>query len=110
MSAVQVKSDRIKIKLKGFDYKLLDKSVREIVDTVKRAGARICGPIPVKVKKERLTILKSPHVNKDARDQLEMRTHARLIYIVAPDSATIDALQKLNLAAGIDIQIAVDGD
>lgn len=108
MSAVQVKSDRIKIKLKGYDYKLLDKSVKEIVDTVKRAGAQISGPIPVKVKRERFTILKSPHVNKDARDQLEIRTHGRLIYIIRPDGATIDALQKLNLASGIDIQISVD--
>tara|TARA_B100002019_G_C20796697_1_gene369259 strand:+ start:198 stop:530 length:333 start_codon:yes stop_codon:yes gene_type:complete len=108
MSAVQVKSDRIKIKLKGYDYKLLDRSVKEIVDTVKRAGAEISGPIPVKVKRERFTILKSPHVNKDARDQLEIRTHGRLIYIIRPDGATIDALQKLNLASGIDIQISVD--
>ena len=108
MSAVQVKSDRIKIKLKGYDYKLLDRSVKEIVDTVKRAGAEISGPIPVKVKRERFTILKSPHVNKDARDQLEIRTHGRLIYIIRPDGATIDALQRLNLASGIDIQISVD--
>ncbi len=110
MTTVQVKSDRIKIKLKGYDYKLLDKSVKEIVDTVKRAGAQISGPIPVKVKRERFTILKSPHVNKDARDQLEIRTHGRLIYIIRPDGATIDALQKLNLASGIDIQISVDGE
>jgi len=108
MSAVQVKTEKIKIKMRGYDHALLDKAVREIVDTVKRSGAQIAGPIPVRVRKEKFTILRSPHVNKDSRDQLEIRTYGRLLYIVQPDSATIDALQKLNLAAGIDIQISVD--
>ena len=106
-----VKTNRIQLRLKAYDHKLIDKAIRDIVETVKRAGAKLCGPIPMPTKIEKFTILKSPHVNKDARDQLEIRTHTRVVYIVDPDGGTIDALQKLNLAAGIDIQISVeDGD
>lgn len=110
MSAVQMKTDRIKIKMRGYDYALLDKAVHEIVATVKRSGCRVSGPIPMKVKNEKFTVLRSPHVNKDSRDQLEIRTHGRLLYIIEPDGATIEALQKLNLAAGIDIQISVEDE
>ena len=106
-----IKTNKIQLRLKAFDHKLIDKAIRDIVETVKRAGAKLCGPIPLPTKIEKFTILKSPHVNKDARDQLEIRTHTRVVYIMDPDGGTIDALQKLNLAAGIDIQISVgDGD
>ncbi|MEM6987909.1 MAG: 30S ribosomal protein S10 [Pseudomonadota bacterium] len=95
----------IRIRLKGFDHKLIDKSTREIVETAKRTGARILGPIPLPTKKERYTVLTSPHVNKDARDQYEIRTHKRLMDIVDPTDKTVDALMKLDLAAGVDVQI-----
>lgn len=109
MSAVQVKNqEKIQIKLRGYDYRLMDESIRKIVDTCKRAGARVCGPVPLPTRVEKFTYLKSPHVNKDARDQIEIRTHARVVYIMQPDAATIDALMKLNLASGIDIQISIE--
>ncbi|QQG46763.1 MAG: 30S ribosomal protein S10 [Candidatus Azosocius agrarius] len=97
----------IKIRLKSFDYKLIDKSTKEIVDTAKRTGARINGPIPIPTKIERFTILISPHVNKDARDQYEIKTHKRLIIIGDPSDKTVDALMKLDLAAGVDVKISV---
>ncbi len=103
MSAMQ--NQVIRIRLKGFDHKLIDKSTREIVETAKRTGARILGPIPLPTKKERYTVLTSPHVNKDARDQYEIRTHKRLMDIVDPTDKTVDALMKLDLAAGVDVQI-----
>lgn len=96
---------RIRIRLKSFDYRLIDKSAAEIVETAKRTGAQVKGPIPLPTKKERFTVLISPHVNKDARDQYELRTHKRLMDIVEPTDKTVDALMKLDLAAGVDVQI-----
>lgn len=95
----------IRIRLKAFDYRLIDSSAREIVETAKRTGARVLGPIPLPTKIERYTVLTSPHVNKDARDQYELRTHKRLMDIVDPTEKTVDALMKLDLAAGVDVQI-----
>lgn len=95
----------IRIRLKAFDYRLIDQSAKEIVETAKRTGAQVRGPIPLPTKKERWTVLTSPHVNKDARDQYEMRTHKRLMDIVDPTDKTVDALMKLDLAAGVDVQI-----
>lgn len=102
------KNQRIRIRLKAFDHRLIDKSTREIVNTAKRTGARIKGPIPLPTRIERFTVLISPHVNKDARDQYEIRTHKRLLDIVQPTDKTVDALMKLDLAAGVDVQISVD--
>lgn len=99
---------RIRIRLKGFDHSLLDKATEEIVATVKRTGALVKGPIPLPTSIEKYTVLISPHVNKDARDQYEIRTHLRLLDIVKPDTTTVDALMKLNLSSGVDIQISVD--
>ncbi|NIP73791.1 MAG: 30S ribosomal protein S10 [Gammaproteobacteria bacterium] len=96
---------RIRIRLKSFDYRLIDKSAAEIVETAKRTGAQVKGPIPLPTKRERFTVLISPHVNKDARDQYELRTHKRLMDIVEPTDKTVDALMKLDLAAGVDVQI-----
>ena len=101
-------NQRIKIRLKSFDYKLIDKSTKEIVDTAKRTGARVNGPIPIPTSIERFTILISPHANKDARDQYEIKTHKRLIIIGDPSDKTVDALMKLDLAAGVDVQISVN--
>lgn len=98
-------SQTIRIRLKAFDHRLIDRSAREILETAKRTGAYVVGPIPLPTKKERFTILISPHVNKDARDQYEIRTHKRLIDIVDPTDKTVDALMKLDLAAGVDVQI-----
>jgi small subunit ribosomal protein S10 len=98
-------SQTIRIRLKAFDHKLIDQSAKEIVDTAKRTGAHVLGPIPLPTKKERFTVLISPHVNKDARDQYELRTHKRLMDIVDPTDKTVDALMKLDLAAGVDVQI-----
>ena len=95
----------IRIRLKAFDHRLIDRSAAEIVETAKRTGARVKGPIPLPTRKERFTILISPHVNKDARDQYEIRTHKRLMDIVDPTDKTVDALMKLDLAAGVDVQI-----
>ncbi len=91
--------------MKSFDHKLIDQSSGEIVETAKRTGAQVMGPIPLPTKKERFTILISPHVNKDARDQYELRTYKRLLDIVEPTDKTVDALMKLDLAAGVDVQI-----
>ena len=95
----------IRIRLKAFDHKLIDQSAAEIVDTARRTGAMVKGPIPLPTRKERYTILISPHVNKDARDQYELRTHKRILDIVNPTDKTVDALMKLDLAAGVDVQI-----
>lgn len=95
----------IRIRLKAFDYRLLDQSTREIVEAARRTGAQVKGPIPLPTKKERYTVLISPHANKDARDQYEIRTHKRLIDIINPTEKTVDALMKLDLAAGVDVQI-----
>ena len=91
--------------MKAFDYRLLDQSTREIVEAARRTGAQVKGPIPLPTKKERYTVLISPHANKDARDQYEIRTHKRLIDIINPTEKTVDALMKLDLAAGVDVQI-----
>ena len=102
-----MQNQSIKIRLKAFDHKLIDTSTQEIVETARRTGAQIRGPIPLPTRKERFTILISPHVNKDARDQYEIRTHKRLIDIVEPTEKTVDALMKLNLAAGVEVQISL---
>jgi small subunit ribosomal protein S10 len=99
------KAQTIRIRLKAFDHRLIDRSASEIVETAKRTGARVHGPIPLPTKKERFTILISPHVDKDARDQYEIRTHKRLMDIIEPTDKTVDALMKLDLAAGVDVQI-----
>ena len=100
-------NQRIRIRLKGFDHRLIDQSAKEIVDTAKRTGAQVRGPIPLPTKKERFTVLTSPHADKDARDQYEIRTYKRLMDIVDPTDKTVDALMKLDLAAGVDVQISL---
>jgi len=104
-AAAATTNQRIRIRLKAFDHRLIDQSAREIVDTAKRTGAHVRGPIPLPVKREQFTLLTSPHVNKDARDQYEIRTHKRLMDIIDPTDKTVDALMKLDLAAGVDVQI-----
>tara|TARA_B100001063_G_scaffold205794_1_gene200891 strand:- start:236 stop:568 length:333 start_codon:yes stop_codon:yes gene_type:complete len=101
-------NQNIRIKLKAFDHKLIDQSAVEIVETAKRTGARVKGPIPLPTKMERFTILISPHVDKDARDQYEIRTHKRIMDILDPTDKTVDALMKLDLAAGVDVQIKLN--
>ncbi|MGH8321780.1 MAG: 30S ribosomal protein S10 [Gammaproteobacteria bacterium] len=98
----------IRIRLKAFDHRLIDKSAKEIVETARRTGAQVNGPIPLPVKMERFTILVSPHVDKDARDQYEIRTHKRLMDILDPTDKTVDALMKLDLPAGVDVQIKLN--
>ena len=98
---------RIRIRLKAFDHRLIDQSTQEIVDTARRTGAQVKGPIPLPTDKERFTVLISPHVNKDARDQYEIRTHKRLLDVVEPTEKTVDALMKLDLAAGVEVQISL---
>ena len=102
-----MQNQSIRIRLKAFDHKLIDTSTQEIVETARRTGTQIRGPIPLPTRKERFTVLISPHVNKDARDQYEIRTHKRLIDIVEPTEKTVDALMKLNLAAGVEVQISL---
>ena len=101
-------NQNIRIRLKAFDHRLIDSSAREIVDTAKRTGANVKGPIPLPMKMQRFTVLISPHVNKDARDQYEIRTHKRLMDIVDPTDKTVDALMKLELPAGVDVQIKLN--
>jgi small subunit ribosomal protein S10 len=96
---------KIRIRLKAYDHRLIDRSASEIVETAKRTGAQVRGPIPLPTRIERYTILVSPHVDKDARDQYETRTHKRVLDIVNPNDKTVDALMKLELAAGVDVQI-----
>ena len=98
----------IRIRLKAFDHKLIDRSAREIVETAKRTGATVKGPVPLPTKIERYTVLISPHVNKDARDQYELLTHKRLMDIVDPTDKTVDALMKLELPTGVDVQIRLN--
>ena len=102
-----MQNQQIRIRLKAFDHRLIDQSTQEIVDTAKRTGAQVRGPIPLPTRKERFTVLISPHVNKDARDQYEIRTHKRVLDIVQPTDKTVDALMKLDLAAGVDVQISL---
>jgi len=101
-------NQNIRIRLKAFDHRLIDVSAGEIVETAKRTGAQVRGPIPLPTKKERFTVLTSPHVNKDARDQYELRTHKRLMDILDPTDKTVDALMKLELPAGVDVQIKLN--
>ncbi|HXH54957.1 MAG TPA: 30S ribosomal protein S10 [Gammaproteobacteria bacterium] len=97
----------IKIRLKSYDHRLIDKSAKEIVDTAKRTGARVRGPVPLPTRHEGFTVLISPHVDKNARDQYRLTVYKRLIEVEDPTQKTIDALMKLDLAAGVDVQIAV---
>ena len=100
-----MENQKIRIKLKAFDHRMIDRSAAEIVDTAKRTGAIVKGPIPLPTRIERYTLLSSPHVNKTARDQYEIRTHKRIMDIVDPTEKTVDALMKLDLAAGVDVEI-----
>lgn len=101
-----MKEQQIRIKLKSFDHRLIDTSTQEIVGTAKKSGARVLGPIPLPTQKKRTTVLISPHVNKDARDQYEMRIHKRLIDVIA-NPATVDALMKLDLPSGVDVKLSL---
>ncbi|MEK6692326.1 MAG: 30S ribosomal protein S10 [Nitrospirota bacterium] len=98
-------NQRIRIRLKGYDHRLLDQSVQEIVETAVRTGARVSGPIPLPTRIKKITVLRSPHVDKKSREQFEIRTHKRLIDIVDPTPQTVDALMKLDLSAGVDVEI-----
>ena len=100
-----MQNQSIRIRLKAFDYRVLDTSTQEIVSTAKRPGAQVRGPIPLPNKIEKYTVLRSPHVDKKSREQFEMRTHKRLLDIVDPTPQTVDALMKLDLAAGVDVEI-----
>ena len=100
-------AQRIRIRLKAYDFRVIDQSAREIADTVKRTGARVAGPIPLPTRIERFTVNRSPHVDKKSMDQFEMRTHKRLLDIIQPTAKTVDELKKLNLPAGVDIKIKV---
>jgi small subunit ribosomal protein S10 len=98
-------NDKIRIRLKGYDHKLLDQSVVEILDAAKRTGARVSGPIPLPTEINRYCVLRSPHVDKKSREHFEIRTHKRLLDILDPTQQTIDALMKLDLSAGVDVEI-----
>ena len=100
-----MRSQKIRIRLKAFDYKLIDQSAVEIVETAKRTGAVVKGPVPLPTSIERFDVLRSPHVNKTSRDQFEIRTHRRLMDIIDPTEKTVDALMKLDLPAGVDVEI-----
>ena len=100
-----MQNQKIRIRLKAFDYRLIDQSAAEIVDTAKRTGAVVKGPIPLPTRIERFDLLRSPHVNKTSRDQMEIRTHLRLMDIVDPTEKTVDAWMKLDLPAGVDVEI-----
>jgi len=99
------KKQRIRIRLKAYDHRVLDQSARQIVDAAERTGAAVVGPVPLPTKIERFTVIRSPFIDKDSREQLEIRTHKRLIDILEPSSKTVDTLMKLNLPAGVDIEI-----
>ncbi|MFP4483807.1 MAG: 30S ribosomal protein S10 [Spirochaetaceae bacterium] len=98
-------SDKIRVRLRGFDIELIDQSARSIVQTVQKAGAKVSGPIPLPTRVNKYTVLRSPHVNKKSREQFEMRTHKRLIDIIQPTPAVMDSLMKLELPAGVDVEI-----
>ena len=100
-----MQQQKIRIRLKAFDYKLIDRSAVEIVETAKRTGAVVHGPVPLPTRIQRYDVLRSPHVNKTSRDQFEMRTHKRLIDIHSPTPKTVDSLMRLDLPAGVDIEI-----
>src|SRR5512144_573146 len=97
--------ERIRIRMEAYDHSVLDSSALEIVDTAKRTGAKVRGPVPLPTRIERYTVLRSPHIDKKSREQFEIRTHKRLIYINEPTPKTVDALSKLNMPAGVDIRI-----
>jgi len=99
--------DNIRIRLRAFDHRLLDQSTKEIVDTAKRTGAQVAGPIPLPTRVNKYTVNRSPHVDKKSRDQFEIRTHRRLLDIVEPTPQTVDALMKRDLAAGVDVEIKI---
>jgi small subunit ribosomal protein S10 len=100
-----MQSQKIRIRLKAFDHKLLDQSTREIVDTARRTGARVAGPIPLPTRINKYTVLRSPHVDKKSREQFEIRTHKRMLDILEPTQQTVDQLMKLDLSAGVDVEI-----
>ena len=101
-------NQRVRIRLKAFDHRLIDRSAQEIVDTAKRTGALVRGPIPLPTKIERYTLNRSPHADKKSRDQFEIRTHKRIMDIIEPTDKTVDALMKLDLAAGVDVEIKLN--
>jgi small subunit ribosomal protein S10 len=103
--AAKVASQKIRIRLKAFDHRMIDRSAQEIVDTARRTGAIVRGPIPLPTKKERYNLLRSPHKYKTSRDQMEIRIYKRIMDIVEPTDKTVDALMKLDLAAGVDVEI-----
>jgi len=105
LGSMVLNSQKIRIRLKAYDYRLLDQSTKEIVDTAKRTGARVAGPIPLPTSINKYCVLRSPHVDKKSREQFEIRTHKRLLDILEPTQQTIDALMKLDLAAGVDVEI-----
>ena len=100
-----MENQNIRIRLKAFDHRVLDVSASEILDTARRTGAQVCGPIPLPTRIERFTVLRGPHIDKKSREQFEIRTHKRLLDIVDPTPQTVDALMKLDLAAGVDVEI-----
>ena len=102
-------NEKIRIRLKAYDHRVLDQSTTEIVETAKRTGARVAGPIPLPTVKNKWTVLRSPHVDKKSREQFEVRTHKRLLDIFEPTSSTVDALMKLELPAGVDVEIKAFG-
>jgi small subunit ribosomal protein S10 len=102
-------NEKIRIRLKAYDHRILDQSTSEIVDTAKRTGARVAGPIPLPTVRNRWTVLRSPHVDKKSREQFEIRTHKRLLDILQPTPETVDALMKLDLPAGVDVEIRAYG-
>ncbi len=104
-----MESQNIRIRLKAFDHRILDQSTAEIVNTARRTGARVRGPIPLPTRLERFTVLRSPHIDKKSREQFEIRTHKRLLDIVDPTPQTVDALMKLDLASGVDVEIKLKG-
>ena len=101
--------DKIRIRLKAYDYRVLDQSTTEIVDTARRTGARLIGPIPLPTEKNKWTVLRSPHVDKKSREQFEMRTHKRLIIVRGSNQRTIEAMKKINLPAGVEAEIKLGG-
>jgi small subunit ribosomal protein S10 len=104
-----MESQNIRIRLKAFDHRVLDQSTLEIVNTAKRTGAQVRGPIPLPTRIERFTVLRGPHIDKKSREQFEIRTHKRLLDIVDPTPQTVDALMKLDLASGVDVEIKLKG-
>ena len=107
-TTTEVRKERIRIRLKAFDHAILDQSAQKIVDTAKRTGASVSGPIPLPTKKEVITVIRSPHKDKDSREQFEMRTHKRVIDILYPTAKTAEALMKVELPAGVEAEMKID--